>query len=93
MTASRRDSNEAEIVAAIRKIGATWVPMDREQGFDGLLLYRGKLHIVEIKHKSTRSHLTDNEWQMKFEAERQGCDYNVICSVDELMELLNKAVV
>ena len=93
MTRNKPDSNKAEIVAAIRQLGAVWVDMGREAGFDGLLLYRGMLHIIEIKHPSTRTHLTDNEWQVKFEATQQGVEYNVITSVEELMELLDAVAI
>jgi hypothetical protein len=91
--ANRVDSNSSEIVAAAEKIGATWIQQDRNAGFDILVLYRGKLHVVEIKHKSTKNRLTDNELVMRAECQLQGVDYVVICSVDEMVELLNEDVV
>lgn len=87
-TKNKRDTNEAEIVEFFHNLGACWVPMDRNAGFDGLLLYRGILHIVEIKMPAERNHLTQAERKRRDEAEERGIAYNVICSVDEAVKLL-----
>ena len=92
MTRNKPDSNKAEIVAAIRQLGAVWVDMGREAGFDGLLLYRGMLHIVEIKHPDTRFDLTPHEREIQLQAHLQEVDYCVITSVEEAVALLNEAV-
>jgi uncharacterized protein with PhoU and TrkA domain len=92
MTRDRRDTNQAEIVAAAEKIGAACVQQSRTAGFDILVLYRGKLHVVEIKN-GKRWALTPNESKMLDECIRQGVEYNIITSVDEMVEMLNKDVV
>ena len=46
---ARRDSNEAEIVKAVKSCGASWLPIAVRDGPDGIVGFRGQTHLVEIK--------------------------------------------
>jgi hypothetical protein len=88
MRANRRDANESEIVALWKSIGAAWIPMQPGQGFDGLLLYRGQLHLVEIK--GAHGKLTICEQLMQRECERCSIKYNIICTVDDAQRMVEE---
>jgi len=45
----RRDSNEAQIVDALRRVGAFVMRASIEGGPDLLVLWRGTVHLVECK--------------------------------------------
>lgn len=47
-----RDSNEAEIVAALRAAGASVTPLSAEGVPDLLVGYRGATYLLEVKHLS-----------------------------------------
>lgn len=53
--AARRDANEAAIFTALRKAGALVLPLDK---FDALILYRGRVTMIDVKTKSGRATLT-----------------------------------
>jgi hypothetical protein len=89
--ADRHDANQAEIVAALRSMGATYVQQDRNAGFDILVLYRGRMHLVEIK-SGKRWKLTPNELRMQGDAWGQCIPYNVITTPDEMIQLLQEDV-
>jgi hypothetical protein len=83
---NRRDANEAELVAFWKQLGAVWVP--GLPGCDGILLYRGKLHLVEVKMPKEREHLTQAERDLREKAAGQGIEYAVICTLDEAARLI-----
>lgn len=56
---ARRDANEPEIFRALRDVGALVLPLDK---FDALVLFRGKLHMIDCKVKNGK--LTKSQRQM-----------------------------
>ena len=89
---NKRDSSEHEIVTFWRSIGATWIEMPGEVGFDGLLLYHGQAYIVEIKTPGPWK-LTPNEVETKDRVEFQGVRYHIILTVAEAGKLIGLDVI
>jgi hypothetical protein len=81
MRRNKRDTAEHEIVVFWRSIGATWIPMGPEVGFDGLLIYRGAVYIVEIKTPGPWK-LTPNEVATSQRCEFQGVRYHIVETVE-----------
>ena len=85
-TAARVDANQAQIVQALRHVGATVQPLHQvgHGCADILVLFRGQLFALEIKME--RGALTDDErrwheqWQSPF--------VHVVHSVDEALRVL-----
>lgn len=91
MRAAKRDRNEAEMVEAWRMLGALWIPMAPEAGFDGLLLFRGQWHIVEIKdtrQSNGRYYLTANEKRACLDIEQRGGAYEIVTNITEALALV-----
>ena len=93
MRANRIDANQPEIVAALRRAGAEWIPTsgDPKIGFDGLIAFRGELHVAEIKDGSkppSERQLTDCEAKRKEQLEYKNVAYNVLESVDDALRLI-----
>ena len=86
------DSNQPEIVKALRSIGAfVLVTSQLKNAFDVLVGYRGKLFIIEIKDGSrplSQRKLTDGELKCKEGFESVGIPYHVVNSIDEAIELI-----
>ena len=92
MRAARVDSNQKEIVTALRKLGAVVFHVHTIKNlFDILVAYNGKLIAIEIKdgrlNPSARK-LTEGELKCKAALESVGVNYNVVKSVDEALDLL-----
>ena len=85
---NRRDANESELVAVWQDFGALWIPMTRDTGFDGVLVYRGLNHIVEIKNPARKWELTDAEKKRKAEVEAAGGAYNIVQTKNDALRLL-----
>ncbi len=65
--------------------------MDRYAGFDGVLITPGGgIHIVEVKNPARKWSLTDAEKQTKADVEARGGRYNIIQTVDDAVELVNR---
>jgi predicted Holliday junction resolvase-like endonuclease len=93
MRANRIDANQTEIVEALRKAGAEWIPTsgDPSIGFDGLVAHQGRLFVVEIKDGSkpaSARRLTDRERKRKEQVEYKGVPYNVIESKEDALKLI-----
>src|SRR5512146_1557239 len=90
MRAAKRDQNERKMVEAWRACGALWVPMGPDAGFDGVLIFQGCAHIVEIKQVSgpKRYTLTQNELHTCLEMERRGVTYHIVCNMTEALALV-----
>jgi len=88
----RVDSNQNEIVAALRKRGAVVLLTHQLKNcFDILVAYNKQLHIVEIKDGSKSASarkLTKGEQAFKEQVEAVGVRYNVVYSVDDALALL-----
>lgn len=46
---ARRDSNEPALVKTIKHFGATWLSLSIVNGPDGLIGWRGRNYLVEVK--------------------------------------------
>lgn len=92
MRADRRDANEAELVAFWRQMGCVWIPMHPGQGFDGLLVDRSGLYIVEIKNPKTGVHLTKCERDLRDAVENIGGTYYVISTLQLAAALIGLEV-
>jgi hypothetical protein len=87
--AARRDSNESDIVKAMREAGA-YVKIINDEGlFDLLCWNNGRTLLLEIKDGSrppSARRLTDAE--QKFHDEWPGTNLHIINSVQEALDLL-----
>ena len=82
------DLNQAEIVLALRKVGAVVKHVHQLKNlFDVLVFYRGNTYCVEIK-SSKKSKLTEGELECKQELESVGVAYWVVYSVEDAMRML-----
>jgi len=86
-TKNKRDKSEHEIVSFWRSVGATWLEMPGEVGFDGLLVYRTLVHIVEIKSPGSWK-LTPHEVEVRERCEFEGVRYNIVETVEEAGQLI-----
>lgn len=84
----KRDANERDIVSFWRHLGFLWVQMDRYAGFDGLLVTRSSVYIVEIKNPAVKWRLTENEKERKEQVEQLGQKYNVIQTLSDASKLV-----
>jgi len=83
MRADRRDINERKIVEYWRALGNEWIPAKPGQGYDGLLITRLDVHIVEIKNPQRKWKLTDCEKRTKEIVERLGQKYNIVETMED----------
>ena len=94
MRIARVDSNQKEIVAALRNSGAVVFHVHTIKNlFDILVAYNGQLIAVEIKDGSkpeSARKLTPGELECKTSLESVGVTYNVVNSIDEALKLLLK---
>ena len=85
----RVDKNQAEIVAALRKIGAlVW---SIGQPFDLLVRYRGQWHVFEIKNRAGRNRITQAQnaaLQALYANEGHLQSVPIIYTVDEAMKCI-----
>lgn len=87
--AARRDSNEGDIVKAMREAGACVKVINDEGTFDLLCYYNGHTLLLEIKDGAkppSARRLTDAE--QKFHDEWPGDNLHIINSVQEALDLL-----
>jgi hypothetical protein len=89
---NKRDGNEKEILAFFAACGAAWVPGRPGQGCDGFLLYRGRIHVIEIKMPAEITRLTQSERDLRDRAEGCGCAYNVVTSIQDAAAVLDVEV-
>jgi hypothetical protein len=89
---NRRDSNEKDILALWRRMGAKWIPMGPGIGFDGLLIFGADKHVVEIKRPECRGRLTEAELECKEAIEAMGGSYEIITDLEEAAKLLGKDI-
>ena len=92
MRAARVDSNQKEIVEALRKAGATVLHTHQLKNcFDILVGYNGINYIVEIKDgnkpPSQRKLTTGEE---KFRDEWEGGEYYIIESIEQALKLIQQ---
>jgi len=89
---ARTDSNQKEIVEALRRSGAVVLLTHQLKNcFDCLVCHNGNIYMVEIKDGSlppSARKLTSGEVAFKEKVEAVGCVYYVIHSVDEALAML-----
>lgn len=84
--ANRKDSNHAEIVAALRQAGALVLDAAQhapEWGFDLLVLFHGEWSVMEIKQGKAK--LTPNEIKARDEIASHGGKHYTPRSVDQAL--------
>lgn len=79
----KRDENEAEIVMALRQVGAeVW----RSDDWDLTVAFRGRWHCIEVKTNEAQSKrktsTAERQREHRDRAERCGCTIPVVWSVD-----------
>ncbi len=93
MRKAKVDSNQKEIVDALRKRGASVFHVHTVKNlFDIIVAYNGVLMAVEIKDGNlppSARKLTDGELKCKESLERVGVKYNVVTSIDEALKLIS----
>lgn len=91
--AAKVDSNQSEIVAALRKRGAVvLITSQLKNAFDLLVGFNGQLYIVEVKDGNkppSARKLTSGELKCKEMFESVGVKYHVITSVSEAISLIS----
>lgn len=75
--ANRVDRNQPEIVDGFHRVGALWIPTsgDPKIGFDGIVAFRGKVFLAEIKDPSqpaSNRRLTDREEERLIQLKMKG---------------------
>lgn len=89
--ANRKDANDAALTQIARQCGAHVVKMAPAAGFDLLIIFRGRVLIIEVKDGSkptSARNLTKSEQELKDQCEYRGVTYHVIKSETELLRLL-----
>ena len=87
MIAQKRDVNEAELIALWRGVGCVVIPMDKNAGFDLLVIHRGEVYIVEIKQEG-KYHLTEAEKSRCIQVELSGVPYSIIQTADDALRMI-----
>ena len=92
---ARTDSNQQEIVTALRRLGAVVLMTHQLKNcFDILVCFKGSTYMVEIKDGSlspSQRKLTPGELQFKAKIESVNCKYWVIESVEDALAMLNSS--
>jgi Holliday junction resolvase len=96
--AARRDANEAEIVAALRAVGATVQQLSGEDVPDLLVGFRGVDYLVEVKQAPSKGHSAKNlhavlsEGQATWHAQWRGRPPVVVRTVGEALAAIGAVV-
>ena len=84
--AAKADNNQAEIVAALRSVGASVTSLHRVgQGCPDLLVgYRGHTYLMEVKSPGGKLTEPENEWITTW----SGLDVAIVTTVDDALRLI-----
>jgi hypothetical protein len=92
--AAKVDSNQSEIVAALRKRGAVCLIVSQLKNcFDILVCFNSKVFMVEIKDGNkplSARKLTEGEQEFKSKIESVGCTYWIIESIEDALNMLQE---
>lgn len=85
-TVARVDANQAEIVSALRQVGAYVLHLHQLKNcFDILVGYRGRTFLMEIK-ATEKDQLTPGE--AKFREDWRGSPYHVVYTADQAIKII-----
>jgi len=88
MRNAKVDTNQPEIVKALRRVGAVVKHVHQlKKLFDILVFFNGKTYCVEIKQDKKKK-LTPGEQECKDLIESVGVKYWIIHSIDEALEMI-----
>ena len=88
MRNAKVDTNQPEIVKALRRVGAVVKHVHQlKKLFDILVFFNGKTYCVEIKQDKKKK-LTPGEQECKDLIESVGVKYWIITSIDEALEMI-----
>ena len=91
--AARVDSNQPEIVTALRKVGCVVVIVSQLKNLcDIAVLRAGVTYWMEIKDGTkppSQRKLTPGELKCKSDFESVGVAYNIVNSIDEALHIIN----
>lgn len=90
LTKQKRDTNEPEIIAALRAMGAGVDQMDKSVGWDLNVYYRGIIFAFEVK-SSEKAKLSDNEVKQLAFMKQYGCNIYRVNSPEEAIMVLEQA--
>lgn len=88
--AQKPDANQKTIDAAAQQVGAEWIELSKlpGAGADRLYLHRGKMYLIEIKNPGQRWTFTESEYRLQDKCVRQGIEYHMIETPEELLVIL-----
>jgi hypothetical protein len=94
----RSDTNQAEIVRALRSIGAVVRVLSpyRQAGFDLLVGYRGRWHVMEVKRVIKHKRIPDSVESLTvreaaFRMECQGrAPYTIVYDMRQAIDIITK---
>lgn len=91
MVGKRIDRNQPMIVWALRQAGAEWISTsgDPNIGFDGIILFRGRAMIAEVKDgnkPASARKLTDNELKRQRQCEAAGVPYLILLNPEQALK-------
>jgi len=88
MRNAKVDTNQPEIVKALRRVGAVVKHVHQlKKLFDILVFFNGQVYCVEIKQDKKKK-LTPGEQECKDLIESVGVKYWIIHSIDEALEMI-----
>lgn len=90
---NRTDTNQSDIVSTLRAVGADWISTSGDPGigFDGIVLFRGRIFIAEVKDETkppSARRLTENEEKRKAQCEAHGVPYLIFLNPDQALEAI-----
>ena len=77
---AKRDANEPEIIAALRRVGASVQPVSIPNVPDLLVGFRGRNYLLEIKTAKGKEERGQSEWALLWEGHRA-----VVRTVDDAL--------
>ena len=89
----RKDDNHREIQQALERAGALVIDCTPAPSlhFDCIVIFRGRLHIVEIKNPlqpPSARRLTPGEARRKEQIEYKGVPYNTVETIEQALKLI-----
>ena len=86
---NKRDANEREIITVAKHAGAHVIQMDKNAGFDLLVVHPKGVFIVEVKNPDLKWKFTQAEEAQMRRVERAGQEYHVVELAEDFIEMLN----